>query len=178
MPGLLAARGAELRKSAFTLGLMALLAACGPSDCCLNCPDSPSVVKLSAGQDGGADCVGYCRHSVETDGYDQIMTETAYADLGAYPDRKRSKAADQAQWQTLLAQADLKTFLALPENVDCPDCLKGKGEWLEFQYRDRLGLHSRRVNFRPEAGLPQLGDLVISLNRIYNDLHAVYPTTP
>jgi hypothetical protein len=151
-----------------TIGLYALLAACGTSG-----PDSPpqgsvgarlQALELRSGTSFGM-CGGYCVTELRIDTLGVTLTESSQAmDL---PARTRTLPLSRADWTRLEEALDTAALRRLEGTHGCPDCADGGAEWIQVG-RDADPV---RVTFEFGAELDGIG----SLQSVIRELRGRFP---
>lgn len=101
------------------------------------------------------ECVGYCSTETTINPTNAIYVEWSQ-DARKFPERSRTVALTQEEWQDLVRSVDMDRLVALDSVIGCPDCTDGGGEWVEVRSAGRV----KRVVFERGATVEPIGDFL------------------
>lgn len=140
-------------------GLIVATTACGGSP--FSAVNGSEDLVLRSGTSFG-ECIGYCRHEIEIDPTEIVVTESSWSP-GQLPTRVTRATITPAEWSELVELVGQYDLRGLEEVYGCPDCADGGAEWIEVQKGDV----TRRVAFQYGASdVPRVQPLVERLREI------------
>ena len=121
-------------KTVFILFLVYFLSSCS-SYTEQNQPLSETVLELRWGNSFGM-CVGLCieeNHFI----YGTTIKQTLSSWTDSYAQKSCSMELSRVQTDSIASLIDKQSFLALPEQIGCPDCADGGATWIEILFTDQ-----------------------------------------
>ncbi len=155
-------------KRELAFAVFILIAGCRPQQS--GAPDaSPSVRERTGNAEPtliirsgtfAGECVGYCERELQITSKELAFEE--HDRTGKSPTRRYRRPIKSDEWHDLLSRVDRAALNALPNEIGCPDCADGGGEWLEVDFGDAR----KRVTFDRGADVPQVRQLLTKVRAL------------
>lgn len=167
----------SLRASGGSVLVALLFAACGEggsgatepphenNDTLISPIRARDTLAISFGTSFG-ECGGYCITEFEVSERSVQRTRRSWEEGStAFPPVRTGLEFRPGTLDSLWAQVDVETFMALPERIGCPDCADGGAEWIELSYPSGR----KSVTIELGADIPEIAGLLKALFVIQSD---------